>query len=214
MHIDILNRRQKNVLKKLANALADSDFYMAGGTALALHIGHRLSIDLDWFIPTLENPEKLFQRLGDSGIVFDIKFLDTGTLYLEIDTVQVSFIGYNYPMLHTLTPMMLPYEGAKLAATDDIACMKLSAIASRGSRKDFIDLYFLINLFHSLEDYLKLYVQKYQNRDIGHVIRSLVYFQDAEAEPETIMLKPFDWQDLKENLEKWVKCLPFKNFNI
>ncbi len=205
VHLDILNESQKKVLSQLAYALAGTEFYMAGGTALALHIGHRLSIDFDWFITTFENPEKLFQRLEDCGIVFDIKSVDIGTVYMEIDTVQVSFIGYKYPMLHP--PMMLPHEGVKLAGTDDIACMKLSAIASRGSRKDFIDLYFLINFFRSLEDYLKLYMQKYQNRDVGHVIRSLVYFQDAEAEPETIILKPFDWQDMKANLEKWVKCL-------
>jgi len=207
VHVDILNQRQKNVLKQLGYALTGADFYLAGGTALALHIGHRLSIDLDWFITTFENQEKLFQKLRESGIVFDIKFVDAGTVYLEIDTVQVSFIGYNYPMLHPPISMTVPYDGVKLAATDDIACMKLSAIASRGSRKDFIDLYFLINLFRSLEGYLKLYMQKYQNRDIGHVIRSLVYFQDAEAEPETIMLKPFDWQDMKAKWVKWVKCL-------
>jgi len=171
VHLDILNESQKKVLSQLAYALAGTEFYMAGGTALALHIGHRLSIDFDWFITTFENPEKLFQRLEDCGIVFDIKSVDIGTVYMEIDTVQVSFIGY------------------------------------KGSRKDFIDLYFLINFFRSLEDYLKLYMQKYQNRDVGHVIRSLVYFQDAEAEPETIILKPFDWQDMKANLEKWVKCL-------
>jgi hypothetical protein len=88
--------------------------------------------------------------------------------------------------------------------------MKLSAIASRGSRKDFIDLYFLIKQYHPIEFYLQSYMEKYQNRDIGHVVRSLVYFDDAETEPDMKMVKPFVWADLKSDFEKWVKELNFK----
>lgn len=112
-----------------------------------------------------------------------------------------SCISYDYPLLQ---PLSVCKHGAKLAHTDDIACMKLSAIGSRGSRKDFVDLHFLISRFRSLEEYLGLYRRKYQNRDIGHVLRSVVYFEDAEAEPDILTVQPFDWQGMKRDFERWV----------
>ena len=85
--------------------------------------------------------------------------------------------------------------------------MKLSAIALRGSQKDFVDLHYLITHIRPLEDYLQFYMKKYKNRDMGHVVRSLVYFADAEGEPALKMIKPLIWQDLKSDFEKWVKDL-------
>ena len=205
IHIDILSDAQKKVLPALAKALANTDFYLAGGTALALQVGHRQSMDFDWFIPKLGDPEILFNRLKSLDIVFEIQSISFETVYLNIDTTQMSFIGYEYPMLQ---PKVLWTElGVHLAGMNDIACMKLSAIASRGSRKDFFDLHYLIKHFLSLEDYLRLYMKKYKNRDIGHVVRSLVYFADAETEPDIKMIKPLVWQDLKSDFEKWVKYL-------
>ena len=126
-------------------------------------------------------------------------------VYLTIYDVQVSFFGYDYPMIQER--VNLPEFRVQMAGTDDIACMKLSAIASRGSRKDFVDFHYLIRHFHSLEDYLRLYMKKYENRDIGDVIRSLIYFADAELEPELEMIKSVSWQELKTDFEKWVKDL-------
>ncbi|HLC17349.1 MAG TPA: nucleotidyl transferase AbiEii/AbiGii toxin family protein [Thermodesulfovibrionia bacterium] len=205
LHFNILTDRQKKVFDKLAEALSDTDFYLAGGTAIALLTGHRQSVDFDWFCQKLGEPEKLFHRLKRFDIDFTVQSVDLETVYLIIDMVQVSFIGYNYDMLQPY--VFLQENRIKLAGTDDIACMKLSAIASRGARKDFIDLYFLINIFRSLEDYLQLYMKKYRNRDIGHVIRSLVYFDDAEAEPEVKVIKPFNWEKMKKDFEKRVEGL-------
>jgi hypothetical protein len=205
IHIDILSDAQKKVLPTLAKALANTDFYLVGGTALALQVGHRQSMDFDWFIPKLGDPETLFKRLKSLNIVFEIQSISYETVYLNIDTIQMSFIGYEYPMLQ---PKVLWTDlGVHLAGMNDIACMKLSAIASRGSRKDFLDLHYLIKHFLSLDDYLRLYMKKYKNRDIGHVVRSLVYFADAETEPDIKMIKPLVWQDLKSDFEKWVKDL-------
>ena len=92
-----------------------------------------------------------------------------------------------------------------LAGLDDIAAMKLAAVASRGSRKDFVDLYFLFKLHRPLKDCLSLYKEKYRIRDIGYVMRSLVYFDNAEAEPEMQMIAPFSWDALKFDMERWVK---------
>lgn len=205
MHIDILSDVQRKILPLLAKAVANTDFYLAGGTALALQIGHRPSMDFDWFIRKLGDPEILFSRLKSFNIDFEIQSVSLETVYLNIESVQISFIGYDYPMLQP--KVLWPEYGIHLAALDDIACMKLSAIASRGSRKDFVDLHFLIKRFFSLEDCLRYYTKKYENRDIGHVIRSLVYFSDAEIEPEIRMEKPLVWEDLKLDFEKRVKDL-------
>ncbi len=205
MHTEILNDIQQRALPLVAEALTDTKYYLAGGTGLALQLGHRPSVDFDWFIPQLGEPEQLFQRLKSFQIDFNILSVSIETVYLTIGDVQMSFIGYAYPLLRPV--VVWPQTGLRLAGTDDIAGMKLSAIASRGSRKDFIDLYYLISNFRSLEEYLRLYQQKYQNRDFAHVIRSLVYFNDAETEPEIRMFHPIDWENLKSNFETWVRDL-------
>ena len=204
LYLDILDDNQQQVFFRLATALKETDFYLAGGTALALQIGHRPSIDFDWFITALGEPEMLLRRLNVCEISFTVQSLATETVYLDIDTVQVSFMGYDYPLLQS--PSVCRY-GAKLAHIDDIACMKLSALGSRGSRKDFVDLHYMINRFRSLKEYLNLYQRKYENRDMGHILRSLIYFEDAEAEPDILTVQPFDWQGMKHDFEKWVRLL-------
>ena len=203
IHDDILSQTQKDVFQRLAKALANTDFYLAGGTALALQIGHRASVDFAWFIPRLGKPEGLLQRLRTFEIDYRVQSVAVETIYLDIDSVQVSLIGYNYPLLRS--PHIAGGYDIKLADTDDIACMKLSAIASRGSRKDFVDLFFLIHSFRPLKEYLDLYTLKYKGQDIGHLVRSLVYFADAESEPEIKTVKPFNWQKMKQDFEEWVR---------
>jgi len=205
IHVDILNAAQREVIAHLGKALAHSDFYLAGGTAAALQLGHRSSMDLDWFIDKLGDPEILFRKLTSCNITFEIQSVSSETVYLTINTIEASFIGYDYPLIQP--KIFWPEHEIQLAGLDDIACMKLSAIALRGSRKDFVDLHYLITHVRPLEDYLQLYVQKYKNRDIGHVVRSLVYFADAEGEPPLKMIKPVIWKELKSDFEQWVKDL-------
>lgn len=202
MHVDVLNKFQKIILPAMAKALVGADLYLAGGTALALQVEHRPSIDFDWFGSQIGDPEILFRRLRSAGFDFTILANSFETVYVEIDTVQVSFIGYQYPLL--APPYHWNEYGIDLASLDDIACMKLSAVTNRGSRKDFIDLHYLITNFRSLESYLELFQEKYQQQDIGHVIRSLVFFKDAEQEPEIELFYQVDWQKLKHDFESWV----------
>lgn len=205
-HPEILNDDQKTTLACLGNALKETDYYLAGGTGLSLHLGHRLSIDLDWFTPELNNPESLFRRLRAGNISFTVTSIAPETVYIVLHNVQVSFIGYDYPLIDPR--VYWPEYGCYLASIADIACMKLASLASRGSRKDFVDLHRLLSDFYSLETLLRLYKEKYKNRDIGHVVRSLVYFQDAEAEPPLRMVKSVDWNKLKRDFERWVKEIP------
>ncbi|MBI5183199.1 MAG: nucleotidyl transferase AbiEii/AbiGii toxin family protein [Nitrospinae bacterium] len=109
------------------------------------------------------------------------------------------------PNLTVQVEIFVPEYQVYLASPDDIACMKLSAIGSRGTKKDFIDLYFLIKNFKSLEEYLKLYARKFSTRDIGHILRSLVYFEDAESEPDIWMIRPLIWEELKADMERFVR---------
>jgi hypothetical protein len=203
LHTEILSDAQENLLYLLSKVLSNTDFYLAGGTALALHIGHRPSLDFDWFISRIGDPEDLYKILKASNISYSVLTTSFETIYLNINSIQVSFIGYDYPMLKPPDIISSKYP-FQIAGLDDIACMKLSAIASRGSRKDFVDLYFLVNEFRSLEEYLRLFMRKYKNNDLGYIIKSLVYFKDAEAEPELKVIKPLDWEKLKADFEEWV----------
>ena len=207
MHVDILNDQQKNILPILARALAGTSLYLAGGTALALQVGHRPSIDFDWFGMQLGDPEILFRRLRSTGIGFRVLSITFETVYIEVDEVQVSFIGYRYPLLAPLVRWDGYGMSINLAGLDDIACMKLSAVTNRGSRKDFIDLHYLITNYKSLQNYLALFEKKFKQRDIGHVLRSLVYFEEAELEPEIKTLQTMNWQELKRDFETWVKAI-------
>jgi hypothetical protein len=205
VHVDVLNRYQKNILPVMAKALAGTDLYLAGGTALALQVGHRPSIDFDWFGSQVGDPEVLFRRLRSAGLDFKVLTNTFETVYIEVEKVQVSFIGYQYPLLSPF----YHYDayGLDIAGLDDIACMKLSAITNRGSRKDFIDLHYLISNFKSLHNYLELFRKKYQQQDIGHVIRSLVFFEDAEQEPEVKTLVTVNWLELRNDFELWIQGL-------
>jgi len=205
VHSEVLTEAQKSVLSKLSSALQCTDFYLAGGTALALHAGHRMSQDFDWFAPEIGEPEKLLTMLRTAGIDCSVLSTDVETCYITINDVQVSFLGFDYPLLQP--KVSYPEFRVELASLDDIAAMKLAAIAARGSRKDFFDLYVLFTTHKPLADSLQCYQNKFESRDIGHVIRSLVYFENAEAEPELLMIKPLSWDKLKNDMVRWVKEL-------
>ncbi len=198
--------KTKDTLNLLQNDgfLVKSDFYLAGGTALALQLGHRLSIDLDWMSPTFTQPSLLLSQLK--------KFKPTviqenkGTLDVLINQTKVSFLNYNYPLVQDL----VSYEKIKLADILDIAAMKLTAISSRGSRKDYVDLYFILQKV-SLPEILQVFTQKYQgvNYSLMHLAKSLVYFQPAENEPEVdyIESEKIDWMQIKNKMEQEVQTI-------
>ncbi|MGA9753091.1 MAG: nucleotidyl transferase AbiEii/AbiGii toxin family protein [Acidobacteriota bacterium] len=186
----------------LSGPLSDSEFYLAGGTALALWEGHRISADLDLFAPAIGDPDELSRRLTASGLDISVTYTAPETLYGQVGGVQISFIGSPVPLLGPLrapAPGLLP-----LASRDDIAAMKLAAAAARGSRKDFIDLWVLITRHKPLPIYLDGFREKYRTHDVGHVVRSLVFFDDADAEPPLRLLGPIDWEQVKDDFRRWV----------
>lgn len=193
------------VYRRVSAALPGTDFYLAGGTALALRLGHRESDDLDFFSSQLQEVEGLQGRLRDFLPELVVTSLAPRTLYGSVGGVQVSFFGYRYPVLalpEELAPELLPIAGFA-----DIAAMKLAAIASRGSRKDFVDLWFILQQGISLEQSLEWFRQKYEMSDIGHVVRALVYFDDADEEPELRMLCAASWSEVKGFFRRAVERL-------
>ena len=205
-HPEALRSRQREVLHNLGPAASRRGFYLAGGTAIALHLGHRHSVDFDWFRqPVLEEPLELARELQDEGIPFVTGWTRRSTLYGTVRGVRVSFFQFRYRLLSPL--VFWPEAGCHLAAFEDLACMKLSAISQRGSRKDFVDLFTLGRHGFSLQQMLGWYQEKFEVDDIAHLLYALVYFDDADAEPKPSMIWKVSWREVKETLREWVKAI-------
>ena len=165
---------------------------LAGGTSLALQIGHRRSVDLDLF-GTLNTDEfGLRKALSAHGDIITLKNSDNIHIYV-ISGIKVDIVNYPYPWIEDEVK-----DGIfRLAGKKDIAAMKLSAITGRGSKKDFIDIWFLLKQF-SLKLMMEWYKEKYKDGSEFLVLKSLTYFDDAELEEMPVMLIPVNWTDVKD----------------
>jgi hypothetical protein len=178
-----------------------ADFYLAGGTALALQIGHRVSTDLDWFSTTrpLLTPEReaISLALGKSD-QFEVASEQDGMLFARLFGVDVSFIHQRHPLLEPT----VEYQDLQLASPIDIGLMKLAAINSRGTRRDFVDLFCLQEMV-TLDRLLELATVKYADRPSFLAIsaRALAYFEEAEQQPMPTMLVPINWVDVRAYCE-------------
>lgn len=203
-HPEILTHTQKRVLKLLGPFTDQHDFYLAGGTALAIHLGPRRSQDLDWFTTgRIPDAMTLATSIREEGIPFAVRQVARGTLNGSVSKIPVSFFEYQYPLLQK--EIFWPEVGCRLASPSDIACMKLSAIAQRGHKKDFVDLYALGTKSFSLQQMLSFYQKKFSLKDIGHVLFALSYFDDAEKERMPVMLWETQWNKIKTTIQAWVK---------
>ncbi len=203
-HVEGLNSKQFQILRKFGREFDRRGFYLGGGTALAIYFGHRLSVDLDWFTSNaIEDPLLLAESLCGSGLGFRTTQSAPGTLHGTFMGVRVSFLEYRYPLLQSLMPWK--EMNCSLASLDDLACMKLSAIANRGARKDFCDIYMLGTKHRSLPEMLRLYQRKFKMDDIGPVLYGLSYFDDAESERMPRMLLNVQWRTIKQAIQEWVK---------
>ena len=200
MYPEAINQKTQRVFHQINKAEFIADFYLAGGTALAIHLGHRESIDLDFFSQkefSLEKIKKELSMLGSFTLISE----EEGTLHGLLDEVKISFFYYPYSMLFPF----IEFEKVFLADERDIASMKIDAISSRGSKKDFIDLYFLLERY-SLNEILEFFEKKYNQIKFNrlHILKSLIFFEDADKEPEPIMLKNISWDKVKNKIKKVV----------
>jgi hypothetical protein len=183
------------VMKTFGNSEIGKHFYLAGGTALALQIGHRVSIDLDFFTPDLDIPtvrDALQKALGDfSPTLADSSW---GNLVFTAGQVRVGFYGYGFPLVDSTVDA----EGAPLASVSDIGLMKLDALLARASRKDFHDLYAICQR-RSLRTLLDLAPRKYSHsRDFeAQAVKHLVYFERAEQEAPVPLIEETSWEVVK-----------------
>ena len=182
------------LLREIMKEKLFSDFNLVGGTSLALQMGHRNSIDIDMFGDSHIDTELFLEKLKDYGNVITTQSTKN-ILITKINEIKVDFVSYKYPLLNEC----LVIEDIRMLSTKDIAAMKLSAIAGRGSKKDFIDLYFLLNEF-TLKEILSFYTQKYNDGSSFMVQKSLTYFDDADLQLQPIMYKDFDWDLCKQKI--------------
>lgn len=201
MYKNVLLQNTSKILRKLKKTVFIKNFYLSGGTALALQIGHRESEDLDFFNSESFNPQLIQNSLLKIGTIKDVQ-LDSGTLNCFLDNTKIQFLHYPYKLLKK----KIEWEGIYISSVLDIACTKLLTISSRGSKKDFIDLYFLLKTY-KLPFLFKKLEEKYQNSqyDQLHILKSLIYFEAADAQPSPKMHKEINWQAVKEELKKEVK---------
>ena len=184
-----------DLLKKIQALPNMSGMRLVGGTALALHLGHRKSVDLDLF-GRFDEHVSFRYLLMQSGHVADGS--ENGVVQsLRVDGVKVDFVNYPYPWLQD----SVVDDGVVLAAIPDIAAMKLSAAANRGRKKDFIDMNRLLQIF-SLKEILDMYMQKYPDGSLFIALKSLAYFEDAESDPMPFMFNETDWGVVKANIRE------------
>lgn len=195
----------KEVLETVKDLSGIGNFYLSGGTALALHLGHRESEDLDFFTKQEFDPLSLQDELVKHGELEDVG-VDKGTLNLFFNGVKLQFLHYPYNLLEP--PVV--WKDIKLSSVVDIACTKLITVSARGSKKDFIDMYVILQQF-TLEQLFEKMESKYENigYNIPSILKSLVYFEDAQGQPMPKMHTALEWGEVKSFLTCQVKKISF-----
>lgn len=206
IHWHILDLRRKNLLPKLSFT-GKLNFYLAGGTALALQIGHRTSIDFDFYSGKKFKKGQFRNIFQEELKGFDVKFLrdDDDTFELKIDDINLSYFYYPYELIRKTVGL----KGVEIASIEDIAAMKMIAIVQRGTFRDFVDIYYLIQKFGLLKIF-ELTSEKYKSFDIYSGLRGLIYFDDAEKSFEQeqkrvrLLDKNLTWKNVKNYIKKTV----------
>lgn len=201
----VLNWNQKKFLKNVP-FLKKYGFYLAGGTALALHFSHRTSLDLDFYTEKHFDTLKLigeFQRVFEKDLKEPKRAQDT--LWLKIKNTDLSFFRYPYPLIRPLAS----YETVKLASSDDIIAMKIEAVITRGKKRDFVDIYFAIKKY-GLKRILEFFKEKYPQAFNEYVsLTALTYFEDAEKSEQgrkrVYIYSGITWQAIKKYIIEEVK---------
>ncbi len=190
------------LLKKLCDDSNFNQFNLAGGTSLALQLGHRKSIDLDMFTQFDFDVSNLIEYL-EENYQFKLDFTAKNTIKGSINNIKVDFIAHKY----SLVANILNTDSIRLFPIEDIAAMKLNAIAGNGTRsKDFIDIYFILNSF-TINDIILFYKNKYAERNTLHVVKSLIYFNDISLNdwPEMMKEKGLTLEKVKKKIIEKVR---------
>jgi hypothetical protein len=186
----------RQYLELLAKEKISIPFYLAGGTAIALHLGHRISVDLDYFSINHFDVHLLDSHLQDFETYFRDKLSDD-TLLGAFGELRISFFWYRYPLLESPVIAL----GTQILQLSDLSAMKIEAIGQRNTKRDFIDLYFMAHQAGiSLEKALEFHREKYAGLNISysHLLLSLGYFDEADNDPMPQLLIPVEWYEVKQ----------------
>lgn len=186
----LLNRLMQDDLLK--------DFFLVGGTALALQMGHRISIDIDLFSKNSFDKDILLPEL-EKAYGFKLDYENTNTLKGSIEGIKVDLITHNYPLVKPL----IQRGDIRMASAEDIAAMKLNVIAGTGTRlKDFIDIAYLSSTL-TLTDMINAYEEKYSSRNPTMVVKALDYHQDINFnEPIEMLSDKYLWKNIEARLKQ------------
>lgn len=184
------------LLKKIVSMPECSQFRLVGGTALSLYLGHRKSIDIDLFSDQPFDKEQILEMLEEHFRPFSI-INNRGRSILQciVQDIKVDFVSVKDQFVHP--PNII--EGIPFADIKDIAALKLNAIKGRGAKKDFWDIDKLLQIA-TLNDLLKFYLDRYPYDDTFAVLRSLIYFDDAEGDEDPYMIEKTTWKKVKTNI--------------
>jgi len=198
----VLPGNTKAILAVLEKSEIIQKAYLAGGTALALQLGHRISYDLDFFTQEEFDEQILLPEIKKIAN-FQLEKIAWRTILGNFRGVKFSIFYYKYPFLCAAKKFGM----IKITDIRDIAAMKIAAIASRGAKRDFVDLYFICKENISLGEVIQLYNKKYKNLAATemHIMKSLIYFDDAESDEMPKMLKKADWENVKKYFEYEVR---------
>jgi len=187
------------LLKDLQSDSMFAEFHLAGGTGLALQLGHRLSVDLDLFTTDPFDCDAYLEHL-EKEYHFVLDYRATNTLKGSINNIKVDFIRHGYELLKAI----LALDSIRLYSIEDIAAMKVNTITGNGTRsKDFVDLYFLLKKF-TISQLLDFYQKKYNDRNAFHALKSLNYFEEVDLSdwPVFITNKEVTWNEIKITIDK------------
>ena len=203
-HPEILSDGQRSVIGLIAPVVTDLGFYLGGGTALALQLGHRMSEDFDWFTPDeIPDPRWLLAELRDAGVPLANEEIARGTVHGSVQGVKISLMEFRWALLEPRSEWK--ETGAKVASLADLAAMKLEAVASRGTKRDFVDVWALFRELGPLDTLLASYSKRFPKANLAHLLVALAYFDDAERDPMPMMLWEVDWQTVRSAIERSVK---------
>jgi len=199
LHFETLPPGTLDILTALSRHPALEPFGLVGGTSLALRFGHRISEDLDFFTTDSFDAERLESDIA-RGHQSEIRRLGPNMLQVFLDGVRIDFAAHRYPRLEPVEVI----EDVRMTGLADVIAMKLSTIVNRGAKKDLFDADMLISEF-GLPALLDHYGAKFANHDPSIVLRSLVFFDDAEAQDDPASLNGATWPDVKKRIATAVK---------
>ncbi|MCX7792969.1 MAG: nucleotidyl transferase AbiEii/AbiGii toxin family protein [Thermodesulfovibrionales bacterium] len=193
MRIEVIDDKILSLTERLG-ILKDFSFYLAGGTGLALQIGHRKSFDMDFFTSQNFFPEELSSLLRIKGFSVEGEIRSALTLHCILDDVKATFIYYSEPLLFPV----IPFNSIEVADWRDIVIEKIRTIADRGQKKDFYDFYSGVRIL-GIEETVELIHKKFSEKvNYLHLLKGLVYFEDAERSPEPVLLGDAPpWDEVK-----------------